>query len=171
MNGCVIMETDIKYEKTLLLLRSLFTGLIGGLLLGFFGSMLYYFNFTEVAPRTYLLESWLTVEWIDSWKGDLLASLALGLLSILIAFVYYGLAKRMRTIWSGIGFGVFLWLLLFVLFQPLFTNIQKIGDLSLDTIITTGTLFILYGMFVGYSISYDYHDTRIFHKKESKITH
>src|SRR5690625_1522108 len=96
MNGCVIMETDIKYEKTLLLLRSLFTGLIGGLLLGFFGSMLYYFNFTEVAPRTYLLESWLTVEWIDSWKGDLLASLALGLLSILIAFVYYGLAKRMQ---------------------------------------------------------------------------
>ncbi|HLS60628.1 MAG TPA: YqhR family membrane protein [Virgibacillus sp.] len=162
------METDMKNEKIMLLLRSLLTGLIGGMLLGFFGALLYYFNFTEVAPKTYVLESWLTAEWVDSWKGDLFSVFAVGLLSILIAFVYYGLGKRMRTIWSGIGFGVLLWLLLFVLFQPLFTNIQKVGELSLDTIITTGTLFIIYGMFVGYSISYDYHDTQILHKNKTK---
>src|SRR5690625_3808201 len=88
------METDMKSEKIMLLLRSLLTGLIGGMLLGFFGALLYYFNFTEVAPKTYVLESWLTAEWVDSWKGDLFSVFAVGLLSILIAFVYYGLGKR-----------------------------------------------------------------------------
>lgn len=164
------METNIKREKTLLLLRSLLTGLIGGFLLGLFGWFLYYLNFTEVAPKTYLLQSWLTQEWVDGWKGDLLSILILGILSIVIAFVYYGLGKRLSTIWSGIGFGVFLWVLLFVLLQPLFTNIKKIGEFNSDTIITTMALFILYGMFVGYSISYDYHDTRILKENKTKKT-
>ncbi len=47
----------------------------------------------------------------------------------------------------------------FYLLQPVFPNIPPLTDLNMYTIVSTICLYILYGTFVGYSISYDYNDT------------
>jgi hypothetical protein len=68
--------------------------------------------------------------------------------------------------WMGVIFGIVLWGIIFFVLEPLFPNIPAFGDLEINTLVSTACLFILYGTFIGYSISYDYHDTRIKEKKE-----
>lgn len=55
-------------------------------------------------------------------------------------------------------YGIVLWVILFYILQPIFPNIPSLHELDKDTIITTLCLFIVYGTFIGYSISYDYHE-------------
>ncbi|HLR62430.1 MAG TPA: YqhR family membrane protein [Lentibacillus sp.] len=153
------LEQNKQEEPVSILSRSLLTGFIGGLLGGFFGVVLYYFNFSEVAPKSYLLRSWLTASWIDGWLGTVLSILMIGVISLLTAFIYFILFKKVNSLWMGVAYGIVLWFVVFYIIQPIFPNIPPLGDLNANTIVSTICLYILYGTFIGYSISYDYTDT------------
>ncbi|WP_347834107.1 YqhR family membrane protein [Gracilibacillus sp. JCM 18860] len=131
-------------------------GFFGGLIWSVVASVAAYFHFTSVSPKSFILRSWLQIEWTDQWLGQLISILVVSLLSIGIAFLYYFILKKIRGIWIGIGFGVVLWFILFWLFEPIFPNIPTIFNMDSDTIVTTVCLFILYGVFIGYSISFSY---------------
>jgi hypothetical protein len=155
-------------ERLSLLSRALLTGFIGGILWSSIGSLMYYFNFSEVAPKSFLLKSWLDASWTDRWLGVIIAILLAGVISILPALIYYGLFKKINSMWMGVLYGVVLWVIIFYLMQPIFTNIPQLIDLSYNTIISTICLFILYGTFIGYSLSYDYHDMKMRDLKKAK---
>lgn len=157
-------------EKGNLLGRSLFTGFFGGALWSLFGVIMYYFNFAEVSPKTFLLRSWLKTGWTDRWLGDIISILLAGLLSIVVAWTYYAIFKKIYSMWLGIIYGIVLWVIIFVVLQPIFPNVPILADLDGKTIVSTLCLFIIYGLFVGYSISYDYYDTmiRIADREEGK---
>lgn len=152
------IDQNKQEESMSILSRSLLTGFIGGLLWGSIGSLAYYFSFTEVSPKMYVLRSWITAGWTDTWLGNIIAILLLGFLSILIALLYYGLFKKIKSMWMGVIFGILLWAVLVFVLQPIFQNIKPVTDLTMETIVTMLCLFVLYGTFIGYSISYDYHD-------------
>jgi hypothetical protein len=63
--------------------------------------------------------------------------------------------------WVGIVFGAALWGLVFFILNPMFPNLQTVFELPRNTIVTTACLYILYGVFVGYSISFDYNELNI----------
>ncbi|WP_164668639.1 YqhR family membrane protein [Virgibacillus doumboii] len=153
------LEQDKQEQPISVVSRSLITGFIGGIIWGSFGVVLYFFNFSEVAPKSYLLRSWLTADWIDSWLGNIVSILMVGVLSLLTAFIYYMLFKKVNSLWMGTGFGVILWVIIFYILQPIFPNIPYLMELDRYTIVSTLCLYILYGTFIGYSISYDYNDT------------
>lgn len=155
-------------EQLSIFSRALLTGFIGGILWSSIGSLMYYFNFSEVAPKSFLLKSWLDATWIDRWLGTLIAILLAGVISMGAALIYYGLFKKINSMWMGLLYGVILWGIIFYLMQPIFSNIPQLIDLSYNTIVSTGCLFILYGTFIGYSISYDYHDMKIRELKKAK---
>ncbi|WP_121615039.1 YqhR family membrane protein [Virgibacillus halodenitrificans] len=155
------LEQNKREEPMSLLSRSLLTGFIGGLLFGSLGMVMYYFNFSEVSPKSYVLRSWVTEEWTEKWLGNIIAILLLGILSVLIAMCYYGLLRKIYSLWAGVLFGIILWGLCFYLFQPIFPNIPELSQLTNHTIVSTICLFVIYGSFVGYSISYDYYDTKM----------
>ncbi|MFZ3577900.1 YqhR family membrane protein [Virgibacillus sp. DJP39] len=158
-----------KQEKSYSLLsRSLLTGFIGGVMWGTFGVILHYFNFTVVSPTSFLLRSWLNAKWTHEWLGDVIALVITGVLSIIVALLYYVLLKKMRSMWIGTIYGISLWGIIFLLLQPIFPNIPPLNDIGINTIVTTLCLFIIYGTFIGYSISYDYHDTIIRGSKKNK---
>jgi|SRR5690625_1958090 len=150
-----------KDGNRLLLYRSLLTGFVGGILSGTLGVFMYYFNFSELTPRTYVLRVWLKKDWTSGWIGDLLSIFIIGLLSIFVALTYYIFLKRTYSLWLSGIYGLVLWLLIFIVIHPLYKDVQKAFDLSQDTIISTICLFIIYGIFIGYSISYDYHETNV----------
>ncbi|QKY69310.1 YqhR family membrane protein [Lentibacillus sp. CBA3610] len=162
------LEQNKQEEPLSILSRSLLTGFIGGLIGGFFGIVLYFFNFSEVAPKSYLLRSWLTADWIDSWLGSVLSILMIGILSLATAFIYFLLFKRINSLWMGAAYGLALWFIVFYIIQPIFPNIPHLTDLKLITIVSTICLYILYGTFIGFSISYDYLETKIRAEKERK---
>ncbi|MUK87154.1 hypothetical protein GMD78_01910 [Ornithinibacillus sp. L9] len=153
------LEQNKPEQSTTLLGRTLITGFVGGLLWGLFGVINYYFSFTEVSPRSFLLRSWLRAEWTDTWLGDVVSILLLGLISIGVALVYYMLFRKINSIWVGAVYGLVLWAIVFYVFQPIFPNIPRLVDLNVNTIVSCICLYILYGTFIGYSISYDYRDT------------
>jgi uncharacterized membrane protein YagU involved in acid resistance len=79
----------------------------------------------------------------------------IGVISIAAALLYYALLRKIRGMWPGILYGAALWVVIFYLFNPLFPNVQPVADLNMNTVITTLCLYILYGVFVGYSISFE----------------
>ncbi|WP_085991927.1 YqhR family membrane protein [Oceanobacillus senegalensis] len=148
-------------EQMSILARSLLTGFIGGIFWSTVGVFLYYFNFSELSPKAFLLRSWLRTDWTSGWLGDLVSIILVGLLSLATALIYYGTLRKVNSMWVGALYGIVLWGIIFYLFQPIFTNVPGVFDLKTDTIVTTLCIYILYGTFIGYSISYDYHDMKM----------
>ncbi|RKQ37767.1 YqhR family membrane protein [Oceanobacillus halophilus] len=156
------LEQNKRNEDSMsLLARSLLTGFIGGLFWSTIAVILFYFNFSKVSPKSFILRSWLKTDWTSSWLGDLVSIVLIGVLSMIIALIYYGTLKKVKSMWVGVLYGIILWAIIFYLLQPIFNNVPGLFDLDTNTIVTTLCLYILYGIFIGYSISYDYHETQV----------
>ena len=131
------------------------TGLFGGLFWGTIGFIAYYFNFTEVRPNV-ILEPWALGKWKNEWLGTVISIILLGIFSVGAAFVYSIALKKFNGIWLGLGYGIVLFLLVYLILNPIFPGIKPFLDLGRDTIITTICLYLVYGLFIGYSINYEY---------------
>lgn len=148
------------YPKPMSFLAMVFwTGLFGGLFWGTIGFIAYYFNFTEIRPNV-ILEPWALGKWKNEWLGTVISIIFMGLLSVGAAFFYYAALKKFSGIWFGLGYGIVLFILVFFVLNPLFPSVKSFFDLSRDTIITTLCLYLIYGLFVGYSINYEYQNTK-----------
>lgn len=141
-------------------IRAILTGLIGGLFWSMIGMISFYFNFVEIPIRAYVLNPWTRADWTTGWIGHIVSILLVAILSMGVAIIYYGILRKRNTMWVGVWFGIVLWLIVFLLLNPLFSNIPSFDELTYDTIVTSLALYILYGVFIGYSISFDYHDDR-----------
>lgn len=161
------MKTD-EMDKNQLFPRAVIIGLVGGLLLGVFLWIGFHFNFTEIAPKTYLLKPWVDAGWVDRFFGHVVAILITCVVSLIPTVIYYSLLQKINSMWVGVGYGILLWGILFFLLQPMIPRTRSMMELSADTWVTTICTFILYGLFVGYSISYDYHEKEIRLRKENE---
>ncbi len=141
--------------------QAIFIGWIGGILWSACFAVAYYFNFTEIAPKTYFLKPWFHKEWTDQFSGHLISILIAGILSLIPAIFYFVTLKRIHSVWVGVGFGIVLWAIVFFLLQPMLTYTKPMYELRHETWVTSICIFILYGVFVGYSIAYNYHETVI----------
>ncbi|WP_080876304.1 YqhR family membrane protein [Oceanobacillus timonensis] len=153
-------KQQINDNEESVLVKAMYTGFIGGVTFSLLASAMYYFNFLEVQPKNYLLTSWVSDAWTDTWLGIFFTTVLAGVVSLLIAFLYYLVFRKIKHMWAGILYGLILWALLFLLFRPIFHDVITISEWSMNTWVTTICLFILYGTFVGYSISYDYMDAQ-----------
>ena len=131
------------------------TGLIGGLFWGIMGFLASYFSFTEIRPNV-ILEPWALGYWKNQWQGTIVSIILYGILSIGVAFVYYFLLRKFSGFWVGLGYGLVIFLFIFLVLNPFFPSMKPFLELSRDTIITSVCLYILYGVFIGYSINYEY---------------
>nr|WP_164218206.1 YqhR family membrane protein [Virgibacillus sp. YIM 98842] len=162
------LEQNKREEPLSLIARAMITGFTGGVIASIAGFVMNYFNFTEISPKSFVLKSWVRASWVDGWLGTAISILIIGLLSLLIALIYYIALRKLYTMWMGVVFGIILWGLIFFVLQPLFPNIPAFVDLEVNTLVSTACLFILYGTFIGYSIAYDYHDTKEKEQKEKE---
>jgi len=131
------------------------TGLFGGIFWGTIGYLAYIFSFTEIRPNV-ILEPWALGFWKNEWLGTTISIFLIGVFSIVAAFIYYAFLKKLKGYWFGMGYGIVLFFLVFLVLNPLFPGIKPLFDLSRDTIITSICLYIVYGIFIGYSINYEY---------------
>lgn len=138
--------------------KSLVIGFVGGVLWGFVGMIAYFLNFSTVSAATFVLRSWFQTDWTSGWIGEFIGILAVGILSLGTAIIYYTMLKKAKGLAPAIMFGVALWFVIFYLFNPVFSAIPEFTDFDSNTIVTTLCIFILYGTFIGYSISYEYEE-------------
>jgi hypothetical protein len=155
-------------EKPISFLAMVMTiGFVGGLFWSALAYLAYLFNFTEVHPNI-IIEPWTIGEWKKEWLGTVISIILIGVISIGAAILYYATLRKFNNMYVGILFGVVLFLLVFLVLNPIFPGIRPFTELSRMTIITSVCLYILYGVFVGYSISYEENEIRKTAKQESE---
>lgn len=142
-------------------------GFFGGLLWGGIFQICNYFNFTEIGP-TFLVRTWVKADFVKGWMGVALSLLCLCVISLIFAYIYSFIFRKLTSYWIGIGYGIVIWAIAFLVLRPLFPYMKTVGELSADTIVTTLCIFILYGLFVGYSISFEYHERELEAKEGKK---
>ncbi|MFD1018716.1 YqhR family membrane protein [Thalassobacillus hwangdonensis] len=152
------LEQNQQEKPVSILNKALMTGFVAGVLWGVIGGIAYYFSFTQVSAASFLIRSFFQNSWSGGLLAEVLAILGVGLISILVALIYYLTMKRMNGLVPAILFGIAIWGIVFYLLNPIFPAVPGLGELNSDTIVTTICLFLLYGTFIGYSISYEYHD-------------
>lgn len=144
-----------KHEKPMSFITMVvLTGLIGGILWSSIGLLAYVFNFTDVRPNL-ILEPWALGSWKKGWIGTVFSIVIIGVLSIGASLIYYALLRRFNNLWVGMAYGIGLFLLVFYILNPIFPGMESFWKLSRNTLITTGCIYILYGVFIGYSISFE----------------
>jgi hypothetical protein len=148
------LEQNQKEQPMSLLMKVVITGFFGGVFWSLLGYCAYFFNFTELSPNMILLP-WVVGDWKYGRLGNYISIFIIGILSILAALVYYAFFKKVQSIWAGILFGAVLWGIVFYVLNPIFPNLQPVRELTRDTIITTICLYVLYGVFISYSISFE----------------
>ncbi|CQR46800.1 hypothetical protein BN1058_01075 [Paraliobacillus sp. PM-2] len=152
------LEQNKREQPVSIMARTLTTGFFGGVFWSFIGWIASYFHFTSFSPATFLIRSWLDADWTNTWLANVLSILGMGIISLLVAIVYYLFLRKTRGLLPSFLFGLLLWGVVFYALLPIFPNIKPLPQLDSDTIVTTICLFLLYGIFIGYSISYDYLD-------------
>lgn len=148
------LEQNQQESKMSLIGKVAVIGFIGGVFWSFIGYLAHALNFTKISPNV-ILEPWMKGKWIHHWRGFIITLLLLGVISIGVAFLYYICCRNIKSMWAGATFGIVLLLIVVFLFHPLFPGIRPIKELHTNTLITTICLYLLYGVFVGYSISYE----------------
>lgn len=151
------VEKSEQEYTTSILQDTLIIGFVGGILFSLAAQLAYYFNLLDFSPK-FILTSWTNLSWVDGWLGIVMSVLLFGLLSILAAIVYYALLKRVQSIFAGLLYGGLLWLLLVFILKPMFSDFPSYAAMNTKTIITSVCIFIVYGVFVGYSISYEHQE-------------
>ncbi|WP_240378053.1 YqhR family membrane protein [Bacillus piscicola] len=146
------MEKQWTYNQ-----RILCIGLFGGLFWSIVGYFLYLLHFTKVGPGIALMP-WALPEWKNTYIGHLIGILVIGIISIGIAFLYRLLLQKWESIWIAGAFGLLLWVMVFYVLHPVFPGLETVAEMNKKTLTTTLCLFIVYGVFIGYSISYEFNE-------------
>ena len=129
-------------------------GFVGGVFWSAVGKLAYILNLTDVQPNA-ILDPWASGDWKRGLIGTAISILLIGLASIAAAFIYYWTLRKFLEIWVPALFGAALVPLVFYGLNPILTAIPPAGELSRLTIVTSVCFYILYGVFVGYSISFE----------------
>lgn len=154
------------HEKPMSLMGlTVITGLFGGIFWSAIAYLAYVFQFTDIRPNV-ILEPWTIGDWKEGWLGTLISIIIIGMLSIAVALIYYFTLRKFNRIYIGIGFGLVLFLLVFFVLNPIFPGIAPFNELSRNTIVTSICFYVLYGVFIGYSISYE--ESEIQNSKDTK---
>ncbi|WP_129688484.1 YqhR family membrane protein [Gottfriedia acidiceleris] len=143
--------------------------------IGFFGGIFWstvllvlsYFDFTQIGPN-FVFERIKLGKWANGNVENLISIVGIGIISIIIAFIFYFIGRKFNGVLPGIFFGLLLWVIVFILLGKVAFDLKAIKDYSSDTTVTTICLFILYGTFIAYSVSFAFQEQKAYLRGYSK---
>lgn len=124
--------------------ESLSIGIWGALIWSFIGYFSYWLNLSDYSP-SHFGKPFLNPDYLFRWQGILLSISIVIIMSIILSFIYSLFFSHILTPWIGAALGAVLWYIL-------------VGwrDVSFTTLLSTFSLFVLYGIFIGYSLSMEF---------------
>lgn len=136
---------------------SLNIGFFAGFFWGFVAVFQHYFHFTHIVPG-FLLVPFFPIDFLRTGYGYLVGWLSWIPFSMIASLLYGLLFRRRVSHYRGLIYGALCWGLLFVLICPMLNMTLSINLLDWNSIITSFCLFLVWGLFIGYSISMEYTD-------------
>ncbi|RAV01000.1 YqhR family membrane protein [Paenibacillus sp. YN15] len=146
-------------------LFSLYIGFFAGILWGALKLLQFAMKYTDVVPG-FLLEPFYLHSFLLTWQGILLGYASLIVLSLAAALLYGLVLRKLRGPWPGIIYGLAWWAGLYLLVGPLTGMVPAITQMDINSLVTDMCLFAVWGLFIGYSISFEFTDER---SRESAI--
>lgn len=136
---------------------SAIVGLFAGLIWGSLKILLYYFEFTKVEPA-FFMRSWYVDGYLQSWRGHIVGLFWLVVMSIAVSLLYAAILRKVRGPWMGILYGLLWWAVLYGLIGPVTGTSESVFTMERNSFWTELSLFVLWGVFIGYSISFEFTD-------------
>lgn len=134
-------------------------GFYAGFIWGGIRWIFYAFHFTTVLPG-FLLEPFFKHSFLKTAAGQISGWLSFIVLSVLASLVYVYLFRKAKGPWPGIAYGIVWWVVLFIVLSPWLHLSMPIKRLTWDTNISEVCLFLLWGLFIGYTTAEEYTDER-----------
>ncbi len=132
-------------------------GLSGGVIWGMLSYAFYYLQFTDVGPSMYA-KPILNQSYILKWQGHLIGLGFFIMYVLLASFLYAAIFIRFSSPWVGIGYGLAWWGIVFLVLNPLFDLTKSVKELGLNSNSVMLSIFILLGLFIGYSLSIEFNN-------------
>ncbi|KHL96433.1 hypothetical protein QW71_07365 [Paenibacillus sp. IHB B 3415] len=133
-------------------------GFFAGIIWGGARWLMYVLHFTKVIPG-FLAEPFFKHEFLVSPAGHLLGYLSFIVFSVIVSLIYVLIFRKLKGPWPGMIYGVLWWSAVFLagswqfLMQPPFR-------LPWNSVISEFCLFLLWGLFIGYTAAIEYTDER-----------
>lgn len=141
-------------------LFALNVGFFAGIVWGIIKILSYYIGFTKVIPA-FLAEPFFKDPLLQGWTGHLLGLGHFVLFSMLAALIYALLLYKINGPWLGYAYGILWWSIIYLGVGPMLQMMKRIDHLDWNTIINDFCIFLLWGVFIGYTIAFEYNDQRI----------
>ncbi|MFC4777441.1 YqhR family membrane protein [Paenibacillus sp. GCM10023252] len=132
-------------------------GFFAGLIWGFVRWVFFEMKFTLVLPGM-LLDPFMKQSFLRTGWGHGAGIAAFIVLSIVAAFLYKVVLGKLRGPWPGAVYGLLWWALLFLGIGPLLGFIKPITEAGWNTLYTEACVFTLWGLFIGYSVAFEFTD-------------
>lgn len=139
------------------ILNTLLAALFAGFLIGILQLLLFYFNMIEIDPKS-IVESVVFFEVRGNLLTYILYLVINMLISLIIATVYYFLLKRTKGWLPGAIYGIILWVIFYCFLPFIIVNDMLWNIYQSETTVISLCMSLLYGIFIGYSISYNYNN-------------
>lgn len=143
-------------------------GIFAGLIWGAVKIVFYYLGFTKVIPG-FMVEPFYQHAFLNSWKGHMVGWFYFIVISIIATYIYILFFYKIKGPWMGMVYGLLWWCFFYLIIGPLNAMMPRIDKLDWNTIITDFCLFILWGLFIGYTIAVEFTDERMreYHDEDS----
>lgn len=132
-------------------------GLAAGVIWGIVSFLAYYLQFTDVGLSIYA-KPILNPDYLMKWQGHLIGLGFFVLFTLVASIIYVNLLVRFKSPWAGIIYGLFLWGLIFIVLNPMLNLTKPVKELGLNTNSVMISLYILIGLFIGYSLSAEFNN-------------
>lgn len=156
-----------KYKPNAVIKRTIGTGAFLGFAFYLFWYAVAFVNFTPFPAHIYIDES-LELLWnMPTWFQFIVTGSIMIVLAIVSAILYYAIAKKLYSIWIGLLYGLILAGIHMFVIHPLFYD-ELLFVQSFSSTVTIINLHVLFGLSIGYSISFDYTESMIYLKEYAK---
>ncbi|WP_410514682.1 YqhR family membrane protein [Paenibacillus sp. BR2-3] len=133
-------------------------GLFAGLIWGGARWLMYLMNFTKVIPG-FLGEPFFKHSFLLTTAGQITGYLFFIVLSVIVSLLYVLILRKLKGPWPGMLYGVLWWSVIFLAGSRLFL-LQRPFRLPWNTVISEFCIFLLWGLFIGYTAAIEYTDER-----------
>lgn len=138
-------------------LYSIKIGFFAGLIWGIVRWMFYEMKFTKVLPG-FAADPFFRSSFLKTGWGEVVGIGVFVLFSIAAALLYKIALGRLRGPWPGVLYGAAWWAILFIVVGPMLGIMESIRIAGWNTLYTEICVFLLWGVFIGYSITFEFTD-------------
>lgn len=133
-------------------------GFFAGLIWGGLRWLMYWLSFTKVSPG-FMAEPFFKHDFLTTAVGHLVGYLLFIVFSVLVSLLYVLTLRKLKGPWPGMIYGVFWWSIVFIAGSQLFL-MQRPFMLPWNSVISEFCIFLLWGLFIGYTTALEYTDER-----------